>query len=75
MCRIGAVPVGFKSEEMIWEATVSIHFIRIFCKYEPFQQRSTKNPPFSLLCAMLRPLLGTCLILDEAGRAMGILLP
>ena len=36
---------------------------------------STKNLSFSLLCAMLRPVLGICLIIDETGRAMVILLP
>ena len=29
-----------------------------------------KESVISLLCAMLRPLLGTCFLVDETGRAM-----
>ena len=77
LCQMGAVPVGFQSDGMIWVSVVFQSFPWDSLHIWTF---SEKHLSFSLLCAMLRPLLGICniyicVIVDETGCAMVILLP
>ena len=72
MCQMGAVQVGFQSDGMI----------RVPAVFQPFHEDSqqiwtfsAKYLSFSLLCALLRQLLCICIITDETGCAMVILLP
>ena len=69
---MGAVQIGFQSDGMI----------RVPAVFQPFHEDSqqiwtfsAKYLSFSLLCALLRQLLCICIITDETGCAMVILLP
>ena len=71
--QMGAVPGGFQSDGMMWVAVVlqpsnkdSLQIWTFWAKYLSF----------SLLCAMLRPFSGTCIITgDETGCVTVIFLP